>query len=281
MQLTGPALAALAMLAIARAALPNLVFGTDWLAEAERGGFYHAVARGFYGKHGLDVPIRKGGPSINALQNLAVGLIDFKLSSRQFRRAELTRAGHSRDGNHGPFPEGPAMPDRPSRRGTRNTGGHGGQTNHDLGRGAHLLVAFPQGRIWVHRRPGPPLALLLAPFVADPKAVVQGFVTSEACQAVWYLRLPAALPCFLGGLRIVGGLSLIGAAVAEFTAGTAAGGSGLVRRILESSFRLDVPRMYAALFLVSFAGVPIFGLLSLVSWPLLHRRHESARPRER
>ncbi|MDE2335543.1 MAG: ABC transporter permease subunit [Rhodospirillales bacterium] len=99
-------------------------------------------------------------------------------------------------------------------------------------------------------------------------------------QVLWYLRLPAALPHFLAGARIAGGLALIGAVVAEFAAGTAAGGSGLAWRILESSYRLDLPRMYAALFLLSLAGVVIFAMLSLVSWLLLHRWHDSAARRE-
>ena len=59
-------------------------------------------------------------------------------------------------------------------------------------------------------------------------------------QVLWYLRMPGALPYFLGGLRIAGGLSLIGAVVAEFTAGTATAGSGLAYRILESGYRLDI-----------------------------------------
>ena len=99
-------------------------------------------------------------------------------------------------------------------------------------------------------------------------------------QVLWYLRLPAALPHFLAGVRIAGGLALIGAVVAEFAAGTAAGGSGLAYRILESSYRLDIPRMYAALFLLSVAGVALFALLSLVSWLVLHRWHESATRRD-
>ncbi len=66
------------------------------------------------------------------------------------------------------------------------------------------------------------------------------------------------------------------ALVAEFAAGTAAGGSGLAHRILESSHRLDIPRMYAALFLLSVAGAAIFAVLSLFSWLVLHRRHDSA-----
>ncbi len=100
-------------------------------------------------------------------------------------------------------------------------------------------------------------------------------------QVLWYLRLPGALPYFLGGLKIAGGLSLIGAVVAEFTAGTAAAGSGLAYRILESGYRLDIPRMYAGLALLSMTGVLIFTLLSGLSWLLLHKWHESAARRER
>jgi NitT/TauT family transport system permease protein len=100
-------------------------------------------------------------------------------------------------------------------------------------------------------------------------------------QVLWYLRLPGAMPYFLGGLRIAGGLSLIGAVVAEFTAGTAAGGSGLAYRILESSYRLDIPRMYAALVLLSGTGIVIFAIFSFVSWLVLHRWHESAAKLER
>ena len=100
-------------------------------------------------------------------------------------------------------------------------------------------------------------------------------------QVLWYLRLPAAMPYFLGGLRIAGGLSLIGAVVAEFTAGTAAAGTGLAYRILESGYRLDIPRMYAALVLLSLSGIMIYALTSLLSWMALHRWHESAVRRER
>lgn len=97
-------------------------------------------------------------------------------------------------------------------------------------------------------------------------------------QVLWHLRLPQALPYFLAGLRIAGGLSLIGAVVAEFAAGTtSAGGSGLAFRILEASYRLDVPRMYAALFLLSLSGILIFAGIGVVSRLLLHPWHESAK----
>jgi NitT/TauT family transport system permease protein len=100
-------------------------------------------------------------------------------------------------------------------------------------------------------------------------------------QVLFLLRLPAALPFMLGGLRIAGGLSLIGAVVAEIAAGSAGAGSGLAYRIAESGYRLNIPRMFAALLLLSAAGVAIFFALSLVSHLALRRWHESALGRER
>src|SRR5208282_544271 len=99
-------------------------------------------------------------------------------------------------------------------------------------------------------------------------------------QVLWHLKLPSALPYILGGLKIAGGLSLIGAVVAEIAAGSAGAGSGLAFRIAESSYRLNIPRMFAAL-LLSVAGIVIFALLSLVSFLMLRRWHESAIGRER
>ena len=95
-------------------------------------------------------------------------------------------------------------------------------------------------------------------------------------QTLRYLKLPAALPYILGGLRIAGGLSLIGAVVAEIAAGSAGAGSGLAYRIAESGYRLNIPRMFAALLLLSVAGIVIYALLALVSHLVLRRWHESA-----
>ena len=99
-------------------------------------------------------------------------------------------------------------------------------------------------------------------------------------QVLWYLKLPAALPQMLAGLRIAGGLSLIGAVVAEIAAGSAGAGSGLAYRIAESGYRLNIPRMFAALLLLSIAGVAIYFLLAGLSYLLLRRWHESAMRRE-
>lgn len=95
-------------------------------------------------------------------------------------------------------------------------------------------------------------------------------------QALRYLALPAALPFILGGLRIAGGLSLIGAVAAEIAAGASGAGSGLAYRISEAAYRLNIPRMFAALLLLSLAGVVIYMLLALASHLALRRWHESA-----
>ncbi|HEY9638913.1 MAG TPA: ABC transporter permease [Coleofasciculaceae cyanobacterium] len=99
-------------------------------------------------------------------------------------------------------------------------------------------------------------------------------------QTLRYLRLPSAMPYFLGGLRISGGLALIGAVVAEFVAGTGGTRSGIAYQILISSFNLQIPRMFAALIMTTVLGVLIFVLLTVLSDLLLRNWHESAVRRE-
>jgi len=100
-------------------------------------------------------------------------------------------------------------------------------------------------------------------------------------QRLRYLEMPSAMPYFLGGLRIAGGLSLIGAIVAEYVAGTTGTGGGLAFRILEASYRLNIPRMFAALLLIALAGVTIFAATTLLNHLVLRKWHESAVKRER
>ncbi|GIX11649.1 MAG: ABC transporter ATP-binding protein [Elioraea sp.] len=99
-------------------------------------------------------------------------------------------------------------------------------------------------------------------------------------QELVFLRLPSALPLFLAGLRISGGLALIGAIVAEFVAGTGGRASGLAYRILEAGYQLQIPRMFAALLLICASGIAIFLALGLVQHLVLRRWHESALRRE-
>jgi NitT/TauT family transport system permease protein len=99
-------------------------------------------------------------------------------------------------------------------------------------------------------------------------------------QTLTRLRIPSALPYFFGGLRISSGLALIGAVVAEFVAGTGGSGAGLAYQILQAGFRLNIPRMFAALLLISLAGVGLFASMAwltrraLGSWHASHNSHD-------
>jgi len=98
---------------------------------------------------------------------------------------------------------------------------------------------------------------------------------------LWRLRIPGALPFFLAGLRISSGLALVGAVVAEFVAGTGGTSAGLAYEIMQASFQLDIPRMFAALLLITATGVVLFGLMVLLQQALLGGWHESAMEPER
>jgi len=94
-------------------------------------------------------------------------------------------------------------------------------------------------------------------------------------QTLVRLRIPSALPYFFGGLRISSGLSLIGAVVAEFVAGTGGSGAGLAYQILQAGFQLNIPRLFAALLLITVTGVALFGVTVWISRLCLHGWHES------
>ena len=94
-------------------------------------------------------------------------------------------------------------------------------------------------------------------------------------QILWRLQFPTALPYLLGAMKIAGGLSLIGAVMAEFVAGSGTA-TGLAWRIVESGNRLEIATLFAALALLAFLGIAIFAALSLLEWLLLRNWHESA-----
>jgi NitT/TauT family transport system permease protein len=91
-------------------------------------------------------------------------------------------------------------------------------------------------------------------------------------QTLFMLLLPSAVPNFLTGLRISGTLALVGAVVAEFVAGSGGFASGLAYRIIEAGYRLEIPRMFAAMALLAVSGVAIYTALGLVSHLVLRRR---------
>jgi NitT/TauT family transport system permease protein len=94
-------------------------------------------------------------------------------------------------------------------------------------------------------------------------------------QVLTRLRIPGALPYFFGGLRIASGLALIGAVVAEFVAGTGGQGAGLAYQILLAGMQLNIPRLFAALFLIAATGVAFFAATVWISRVALSRWHES------
>jgi NitT/TauT family transport system permease protein len=99
-------------------------------------------------------------------------------------------------------------------------------------------------------------------------------------QELLRLRVPSAAPYFFAGLRVASGLALIGAVVAEFVAGTGGEAAGLAYQILQAGYQLNVPRMFAALALVTLAGVTLFAATVWVSRIALARWHESELERE-
>ncbi len=98
---------------------------------------------------------------------------------------------------------------------------------------------------------------------------------STRWQTLTRLRIPSSLPYFFGGLRISSGLSLIGAVVAEFVAGTGGSGAGLAYQILQAGFQLNIPRMFAALLLISLTGVVLFAAMAWLSRWVLGGWHAS------
>jgi NitT/TauT family transport system permease protein len=99
-------------------------------------------------------------------------------------------------------------------------------------------------------------------------------------QTLYRLRIPSAAPYFFAGLRVSAALALIGAVVAEFVAGTGGTESGLAYQILQAGLQLKIPRLFAALFLITLAGIALFLAVSLLSWLALRKWHESELPRQ-
>jgi NitT/TauT family transport system permease protein len=157
-----------------------------------------------------------------------------------------------------------------------------------------IVAIAPLIIIWVHT---PFLALLVCAWIVAFFPIVSNTTVglnsadrnllalfrlygASRAQVLWFLRIPTALPYFLAGLRISGGLALIGAVVAEFVAGTGGAETGLAYRILEAGYRLAIPRLFAALFLLSATGIAIYLVLDFISNRLLRHWHESATQEE-
>src|SRR2546421_7556721 len=167
-------------LAVFRAASAETVnFGTDWKAEAEHGGFYQALATGIYQKHGLDVKLRPGGPQVNHAQLLAAGVLDFNIASNSFVPLNFVNENIPMVAVAAIFQKDPSV-----------LIAHPGQANDTLAalKGKPIMIGsdtrigswiFLKSRFGYTDDQIPPYTFSVAPFLADPKAIQQGYLSSE------------------------------------------------------------------------------------------------------
>src|SRR5262245_17057622 len=161
------------------AAQETVSFGTDWKAEAEHGGYYQAIATGIYRQHGLDVSLRQGGPQVNHAQLLAAGRLDFNLAPNSFVPLNFVRENIPMVAVAAIFQKDPSV-----------LIAHPGQGNDSLAalKGKPIMIGSDT-RIgsWVFLKSKfgytddqiQPYTFSVAPFLADPKAIQQGYLSSE------------------------------------------------------------------------------------------------------
>jgi len=172
-------IAALAFHGAAAQAAEKVTFGTDWRAQAEHGGFYQALARGFYKKHGLDVTIRQGGPQINHAQLLAAGKVDFSLSSNSFIVLNYAKEQIPMTAVAAIFQKDPSV-----------LIAHPGQGNDSLAalKGKPIYIGadtrlgwwqFLKAKFGYTDSQIRPYTFSIAPFLTDKSAIQQGYLGSE------------------------------------------------------------------------------------------------------
>ncbi len=157
----------------------HLVFGTDWLAEAEHGGFYEALALGLYKAHGLDIEIKMGGPQTNGSSAVANGQVDFQLSSGSFAALALAEQKIPVVAVAAFFQKDPQV--------LMSHPGEGIDTMEQMRGHPMLLSPGAHVQLWEYlkRRFGfvdtqyRPYNFALAPFILDKKSVLLGFISSE------------------------------------------------------------------------------------------------------
>ena len=170
----------IAGLAVAGQATAQTVsFGTDWKAEAEHGGYYQAIATGIYRGHGLEVTLRQGGPQVNHAQLLAAGRLDFNLAPNSFGPLNFVAENIPMVAVAAIFQKDPSV-----------LIAHPGQGNDSLSalKGKPIMIGsdtrvtswmFLKSKFGYTDDQIRPYTFSVAPFLADPKAVQQGYLSSE------------------------------------------------------------------------------------------------------
>jgi len=176
----GAVLVALAALVPAAAsALDKVTLGTDWKAEAEHGGYYQAIATGIYAKYGIEVSLRQGGPQVNHAQLLAAGRLDFDETPNSFIPLNFVKEGIPMVAVAAMFQKDPMVLIAHAEAGYANLAALKGKPimiGADTRVGVWLFLKSKFGFSDDQIRP---YNFNIAPFMADPKAVQQGYVTSE------------------------------------------------------------------------------------------------------
>jgi NitT/TauT family transport system substrate-binding protein len=160
-------------------AAETITFGTDWKAEAEHGGYYQAIATGIYRQHGLDVTLRQGGPQVNHAQLLAAGRLDFNLAPNSFIPLNFVQENIPLVAVAAIFQKDPSV-----------LIGHPGQGNDSLAalKGKPIMIGsdmritswvFLKSRFGYTDDQIRPYTFSVAPFLADPKAIQEGYLSSE------------------------------------------------------------------------------------------------------
>ena len=177
---SGAVLGFAALLLFGRVAAAEAVrFGTDWKAEAEHGGYYQALAAGIYKKYGLDVTLRQGGPQVNHAQLLAAGALDFNVASNSFLPLNYVREGVPMVAVAALFQKDPSVLIAHPGQGEDSLAALKGKpimigSDTRIGSWQFLKQKFGYGDDQIR-----PYAFSVAPFLADPKAIQQGYLTSE------------------------------------------------------------------------------------------------------
>ena len=165
------------------AALDKVTFGTNWLAEAEHGGYYQAVADGTYAKYGLDVTIQQGGPTANNRMLLPVGKIEFYLGANMIQAFAAVEENIPTVVVAAIFQKDPQV--------LMSHPGVGLDTFDDLKKSDNILISkegIASYYQWLKTEKGfsekqvKPYMFNAAPFITDKRAVQQGYVTSEPYQ---------------------------------------------------------------------------------------------------
>jgi NitT/TauT family transport system substrate-binding protein len=154
-------------------------FGTDWKAEAEHGGFYQAIATGIYQRHGLEVVLRPGGPQVNHAQLLAAGVLDFNIASNSFVPLNFVHENIPMVAVAAIFQKDPSV-----------LIAHPGQGEDSLAalKGKPIMIGsdtrvtswqFLKQKFGYTDDQIRPYSFSVAPFLADPQAIQQGYLTSE------------------------------------------------------------------------------------------------------